>query len=152
MNMNRLTTIFLVLAALTMTVACSSFDDDSNPYGVEEAVKDLSGTWKLKTVTRNGSDITSAMDFTKFSLKLNNDGSYSLENYLPFVVSKDGTWAVNDPKHPFMITFTETGSAAPVALEFDYPMVNGQRAISITLSPGCYSNSYVYTMYRVNNQ
>ncbi|MBQ9534009.1 MAG: DUF5004 domain-containing protein [Prevotella sp.] len=138
----------MAVAALALVTSCSSFSDDTNPYEVSEAVKDMSGTWKLQTVTRNGIDITKSMDFTRFQLKLNADGSYNIMNYLPFVVSGEGKWSVNDPQHPMQLTFQENGAASPVSLGFSYPIVNGQRSLSITLSPGCRSNVYVYTLYR----
>ena len=136
-----------VIAAV-MTVSCSTFIDETNPYAVKEAMKDLSGTWRLKTVTRNGVNITQQMDFSRFRLILHSDGTYSIQNYLPFVVSADGTWAVNDPQHPMLLTFKEEGATEGINLDFSYPVVDGNRALSITLSPGCYTNSYVYTLYR----
>jgi len=141
--------IVMVVVALTMA-ACSTFNDDSNPYGTSEAMKDMSGVWRLKTVTRNGVEITKQMDFSKFRLHLNTDGKNRIENYLPFVVSNDGTWAVNDPQHPMQLSFKENGAAEGIDLDFNYPMSDGSRSLSITLSPGCPANSYVYMLYREN--
>lgn len=146
--MKHITRLFLAVAAVALATSCSTFSDDSNPYEVSESAKNLSGTWKLQTVTRNGIDITKSMDFTRFQLRLNDDGTYSIQNYLPFVVSGEGKWAVNDPQHPMQLSFQENGTSEAVNLEFSYPVVNGQRSISITLSPGCHSNVYVYTLYR----
>ncbi|MBQ8047750.1 MAG: DUF5004 domain-containing protein [Prevotella sp.] len=150
--MKYINRFFLAFAALVLMASCSTFNDDSNPYDVEEAVKDMSGIWKLKTVTRNGVDITKSMDFTRFQLQLNSDGSYHIQNYLPFVVNGSGTWSVNDPKHPMLLSFMENGASEAISLDFNYPVVNGDRAISITLSPGCYSNTYVYTLYHESNE
>jgi len=146
--MKHITRLFLAVAAVALATSCSTFSDDSNPYEVSESAKNLSGTWKLQTVTRNGIDITKSMDFTRFQLRLNDDGTYSIQNYLPFVVSGEGKWAVNDPQHPMQLSFQENGTSEAVNLGFSYPVVNGQRSISITLSPGCHSNVYVYTLYR----
>ncbi len=146
--MKHITRLFLAVAAVALATSCSTFSDDSNPYEVSESAKNLSGTWKLQTVTRNGIDITKSMDFTRFQLRLNDDGTYSIQNYLPFVVSGEGKWAVNDPQHPMQLSFQENGASEAVNLGFSYPVVNGQRSISITLSPGCHSNVYVYTLYR----
>ena len=74
-----------------------------------------------------------------------------IQNYLPFVVSGDGTWSVNDPLHPMLLSFKENGAAEGVNLDFNYPFADGNRTISITLSPGCKSNSYVYTLGRESN-
>lgn len=146
--MKHITRLFLAVAAVALATSCSTFSDDSNPYEVSESAKNLSGTWKLQTVTRNGIDITKSMDFTRFQLQLKDDGTYSIQNYLPFVVSGEGKWAVNDPQHPMQLSFQENGASEAVNLGFSYPVVNGQRSISITLSPGCHSNVYVYTLYR----
>jgi hypothetical protein len=146
--MKHITRLFLAVAAVALATSCSTFSDDSNPYEVSESAKNLSGTWKLQTVTRNGIDITKSMDFTRFQLQLKDDGTYSIQNYLPFVVSGEGKWAVNDPQHPMQLSFQENGTSEAVNLGFSYPVVNGQRSISITLSPGCHSNVYVYTLYR----
>lgn len=146
--MKHITRLFLAVAAVALATSCSTFSDDSNPYEVSESAKNLSGTWKLQTVTRNGIDITKSMDFSRFQLQLKDDGTYSIQNYLPFVVSGEGKWAVNDPQHPMQLSFQENGTSEAVNLGFSYPVVNGQRSISITLSPGCHSNVYVYTLYR----
>ena len=145
--------LFLYLAlfiGMSMT-GCSQFSDDSNPYDVAEAVKGLDGVWKLKTVTRNGIDITSDMDFSKFALHMNSDGTYHIENYLPFVVEKDGTWKTDDPHYPFRLSFLENGTAGDVSVDFNIPVVNGQRSLQITLSPGCASNVYTYMLEKNNN-
>ena len=131
--------------------SCSQFSDDSSPYDVAEAVKGLDGVWKLKTVTRNGIDITSDMDFSKFALHMNSDGTYHIENYLPFVVEKDGTWKTDDPHYPFRLSFLENGTAGDVSVDFNIPVVNGQRSLQITLSPGCASNVYTYMLEKNNN-
>lgn len=64
--------------------SCDSYKDNETPDKFVEADKDLSGVWSLTKVMRNNVDITSTMDFSKFRLRLNPDGSYSLENRLPF--------------------------------------------------------------------
>ena len=143
--------IFIYLVTAFKKVGFSTFNDDINPYDVSEAVIDISGVWSLKTVTRNGVDITKQMDFSRFRLHLNADGTYNIQNYLPFVVSGDGTWSVNDPLHPMLLSFKENGAAEGVNLDFNYPFADGNRTISITLSPGCKSNSYVYTLGRESN-
>ena len=81
--MKHITRLFLAVAAVALATSCSTFSDDSNPYEVSESAKNLSGTWKLQTVTRNGIDITKSMDFTRFQLQLKDDGTYSIQNYLP---------------------------------------------------------------------
>ena len=131
---------------LMAMTGCSQFNDDTSPYDVTESVKGLSGVWKLKNVTRNNIDITSDMDFSKFALHMNSDGTYHIENYLPFVVEKDGKWSTDDPHYPFRLSFTENGSATDVSVDFNIPVINGQRSLQISLSPGCASNVYTYKL------
>ncbi|WP_414688595.1 DUF5004 domain-containing protein, partial [Mucilaginibacter sp.] len=38
----------------------------------------------------------------------------------------------------------------PVSTAFTYPIVNGKRQLSITFSPGCSNNSYVYVLEKAN--
>lgn len=150
-NMKKLLTMAVVacMTALMMT-SCSAFSDDSDPYDGTEAAKNLSGVWKLKTVTRNSIDITSFMDFSKFTLNLNTDGTYTIDNYLPFIVRENGTWAIDDPSYPFLLSFKEQSANAALDVELSYPVVNGSRALAITLSPGCFTNTYTYTLERVS--
>ncbi len=142
------TFMFVVVGALLFS--CSAFNDDTDPYNVTEASKDLSGVWKLKTVTRNNIDITNQMDFTQFTLSLNHDGTYSIQNYIPFIVREDGTWGIDNPDYPFLLTFKESSSSEATNVELSYPVVDGKRALSITHSPGCFRNSYTFTMERVS--
>lgn len=129
-------------------VSCSTFSSEEDSYKAIEPLKDLSGVWTIETVSRNGVDITNDFDFSKFKLKLNDDGSFKMENYLPFVVKTDGTWTIDDPTHPFHIVFKEEGSAEPTSVELKYPIIDGERSLLISLSPGCYTNTYVYKMKR----
>ncbi len=114
----------------------------------QEAVKDIKGNWQVIKAMRNGADITSLVDFTQF--KLNFDGlNYTLTNKLPFLVLQNGTYSLDDPQYPFQISFTPTASKT-VATPFTYPIINGVRQLSITFSPGCANNSYVYTFQKSN--
>ena len=144
------TTALLILLTI-VAAACDTFKDEmtsSDAYVIGE--KDLSGTWQLYTVTRNGTDISSAMDFTDFHLVLNENQTYTIENYLPFIVDTGGYWYVDDPEYPFFLSFIEEGSSTLVEIEITYPVVNGERNIQLSISPGCYSNTYVYTFERVD--
>ena len=116
---------------------------------VAESVKDISGTWQVIAATRNGTDLTTLVDFTQFKVVFKS-GSYTLVNSLPFIVSANGTYSLDDPQYPFQISFKATGAATPVATSFNYPIVNGVRILTLTFSPGCPQNSYVYTLKKVN--
>ncbi len=89
--------------------------------------------------------------FFQIRLRLNPDGSYSLENRLPFPVRHSGLWSVDDPAHPFMLSFTEDGAIGAMEVGIQYPIVNGMRQLSITHSPGCGSNKYEYLFVKANN-
>ncbi|PUZ26766.1 protein of unknown function [Chitinophaga costaii] len=115
---------------------------------VAEAQKDISGDWRISKAVRNGIDITTLADFSQFRIHFTADNKYSLENPLPFVVSKDGSYSLDDPAYPFRLTFTPTGDSA-VSTTFNYPVVNGARTIVFSFSPGCSSNTYLYTLQRV---
>jgi hypothetical protein len=135
----------LMASILAMGVtACDSYKDNETPDTFVESNKDLSGVWQLESVTRNSVDISTLMNFSKFRLHLNADGSYTLENRLPFPVAENGVWKVDDPAYPFMITFTENGATQGTDVGIQYPISNGARRLSITHSPGCSDNKYVY--------
>jgi len=114
----------------------------------KEPVKDVSGSWKVIKATRNGTDITAIADFTQFRLNFAN-GKYTLANKLPFLVTQNGAYSLDDPKYPFQITFTPDGGNA-VATAFNFPIVNGNRQLSLTFSPGCPNNTYVYIFQKTN--
>jgi len=141
------------LAAVTalMAVSCDSYKDPDNPDKLVEADKDLAATWQLYKVKRNGIDISTSMNFTRFKLHLEEGGRYTLENRLPFPVSGNGYWEVDDPTHPFRLTFTEEdASGEPEIVEISYPIVKGNRQLSIIHSPGCETNSYEYVFMKSN--
>lgn len=144
------TTLWVLLA--TLVASCSSFRDDSDPYDGSEPIKDLSGVWKISGVTRNAIDISNQMDFSQFRLNLNADGTYSIDNYLPFVVKENGTWKTDDPQYVYSLSFQENSATEPMKVDINYPISNGVRNMQISLSPGCSSNAYVYSMERVTNQ
>jgi hypothetical protein len=122
---------------------------------VTESVKDLTGTWRVTKATRNGTNLFSLLDttvysFSKFTIAFKS-GSYTLSNALPFIVNQNGTYSLDNPQYPFQITFTQTGSTAPVATSFTYPIVNGQRVLTLVFSPGCTQNTYSYSLEKISN-
>jgi hypothetical protein len=136
--------LLIAIAAILMT-SCKA----EKSFPVKESVKDITGSWQVIRATRNGTDLTGIIDFSKFRVNFK-EGAYTIENPLPFLVNADGKFALDDPEYPFKITFTATGAAAPVSTPFNYPVVNGKRQLSITFSPGCPNNSYVYVLQKVN--
>lgn len=137
----------LSLCLIFLPAACDKFDSNSVDLP-EESEKVIDGTWKIARVTRNDADITALMDFSRFRLTFNADNTYVIANYLPFAVKENGTWRLDDPQYPFYLTLDENGAPEALKLDFNYPVVNGQRIISLSFSPGCHSNVYTYVFER----
>jgi hypothetical protein len=116
---------------------------------VTEAPKNVSGSWKIIKATRNGTDITNAFDFTQFRLKFDSTDNYTLINRLPFLVNTNGKYKLDDPAYPFKLTMVPDGGAA-VSTSFNYPTIAGIRQLSLTFTPGCELNAYIYTLEREN--
>ncbi|MFT3751142.1 MAG: DUF5004 domain-containing protein [Agriterribacter sp.] len=116
-----------------------------------EPVKDLNALWRIQNVTRNSVDITRYVDSTDFRLTLSTDKTYTLTgNSIPFLVSGgSGTWSADDPQYPYSLTFKPTNSTSSFAGSIATPASKGQRTLSITFSPGCHSNTYIYTFEKV---
>jgi hypothetical protein len=113
-----------------------------------EPIKNLSGSWQIIKATRNGTDITTRFDFTHFRIHFS-DSTYTIDSLVPFIVSKNGKWAFDDPTYPFNISFTPTDSSSKKG-PLLYPVTAGQRNVIITFSPGCNLNSYQYTLQKAN--
>lgn len=114
---------------------------------VNESVKDISGSWKVLKASRNGTDLTTLVNFNQFRVKFDAKGTYTLVNPLPFVVNQDGSYKLDDPNYPFKIAFTPTGGQT-VGIVFNYPIVGGARQLNVTFSPGCTLNTYTYTLVK----
>jgi hypothetical protein len=136
--------LIIILTIALLATACKT----EKVLPQKEAIKDITGSWQVIKATRNGSDLTALIDFSAFKINFTPTG-YALVNKLPFLVDQDGTFALDDPQYPFKITFTAAGKT-PVATAFTYPIVNGKRQLSLTFSPGCTGNSYVYVLQKVN--
>lgn len=149
MNLFMKTTLLALLGCAVLT-ACDDYKDSETPDQMVEADKNIAGVWQLSEVARNGVDITSTFDFAQFRLHLQPDGSYSFDNRLPFPVREAGLWTVNDIKHPLILYFTEDGSADAVDVGIQFPNVGGVRQLTITHSPGCEENVYLYRFVKVN--
>ncbi len=112
-----------------------------------EPVKEIDGSWKIIKALRNGTDLTNRFDFSAFRIKFSNN-SYTIENPVPFIVSKAGTWKFDDPVYPFNISFNTGVDSAKSAIQ--YPVVAGVRNLVISFSPGCTLNTYQYTLQKEN--
>jgi len=121
----------------------------NNDVPFTEPAKSVAGKWQIVKASRNGTDLMPYVDFSQFRLNFNDDSTYTIDNLLPFIVSKKGAYSLDDPKYPFKISFRQDGSTAPITTNFSYPVVNGKRQISLSFSPGCTKNSYQYTFERI---
>ena len=146
LNMQLVIGAFLTL---TMISSCDTFEDEMTPDSYSETIKHVDGNWRLFTVSRNGIDITKYMDFSRFHIVLNKDNTYEIKNYLPFIVKGNGTWSVDDPQFPFHLIFREDGADETVETEIGFLTVDGERQLTIKLSTGCHTNTYVYTFKQV---
>jgi hypothetical protein len=140
----------ILLALVCLVYSCTQFEDRSSS-DVTEVTKNIDGTWKIIRVMRNGSDITTLMDFSKFRISFQDNHTYTIDNYLPFLVKSDGTWNLDDPQYPFNLVFKEKTSGESLISGFNYPVVNGKRQLSLSFSPGCYNNIYTYVFEKVSN-
>jgi hypothetical protein len=113
-----------------------------------ESTKVINGTWKIINASRNGTDLTSRFNFSHFSITFN-DGSYTLDSIVPFVVAQNGSYHLDDPQYPYKIYFQAQNDSTK-ELDFQYPVINGVRNIILVFSPGCSSNNYIYTLQKVN--
>ena len=51
---------------------------------------------------------------------------------------------------PFHLYFTEEGTTYQASTEIQFPIINGERNIIITHSPGCVKNSYTYVFKKIS--
>ena len=151
--MKKSNKIIYSLAILLLSLVWVSCKTD-RINGITEPAKDISGSWKIIKATRNGTDLFSLLDTNYYNLNkfrvTFNEGKYTVVNPLPFIVSQNGAYALDNPQYPFKITFTETGSTTPVSTAFTYPIVDGARVLTLVFSPGCPQNTYSYTLVKVN--
>ncbi|MGQ8338261.1 DUF5004 domain-containing protein [Sunxiuqinia sp. A32] len=140
-------TAFLVL--LVLVGACEMFEEETKVY--TESPKSVVGSWKIVKAYRNEVDITALMDFSQFRINFQENSSYTIENYIPFLVDGQGTYTLDDPQFPFHISFNVENEAEPLVTVLNYPIVDGHRQIGLTFSPGCRNNSYTYVLENASN-
>jgi hypothetical protein len=150
MRILKIKMAFVLCMIACVFLSCDKFRDGTNYY-IDEPVKELTGSWYLTKVTRNGLDITQSMNFSAFRINFKGDNTYTIDNYLPFPVRQDGTWQINDPQYPTQLIFQQGASTESHISAFEYQTVEGERQITISFSPGCYSNVYSYVLERAPN-
>lgn len=141
--------LFFSAAMAFLVGACDLLDTEEKVY--VESEKTIAGNWQIVEAYRNDVEITDLMDFSQFRINFQSDNSYTIENYLPFIVSDNGNWDLDDPKYPFKILFTVDGEAETLISDLNFPIVDGTRQIGLTFSPGCHSNQYTYVLEEVSN-
>nr|WP_321412228.1 DUF5004 domain-containing protein [uncultured Carboxylicivirga sp.] len=145
-----LKTRMIIISTLLIfsAISCDLFEEDEMIY--TESNKNITGTWQIAEAYRNDVNITDMMDFTKFQIRFNQDETYTMTNYLPFVVKKEGNYSLDDPKYPFHIVFLQSGEGSELKSALSYSVVDAERQIGLTFSPGCGSNSYTYILTKVS--
>src|ERR1700744_2996004 len=107
--MKKFNRIIFLLGIVVMFSWMSCKTDKIN--AITEPVKDITGSWKVVKATRNGTDILALLDtnyynFNKFRVVFA-AGKYTLVNQLPFIVTQNGTYSLDNPQYPFKITFSQ---------------------------------------------
>lgn len=143
---------FVLSAALLVLglIGLSSCEDEVSNVPTAEAVKDITGSWKVVQLTRNGEDLSERLDLSGFRIGFNSDGTYTLANQLPFIADAPGTYKLSDPQYPFALVLTPEGVEEDVVARFQFPMVKGKRQLSLSFSLGCESNTYQFNFEREN--
>lgn len=137
--------IFVILISFNLGIFSCKTENITVP---REPTKYINGSWKITAATRNGEDLIARFDFSKFRVNFT-DSTYSIDSLVPFIVNKTGKWHFDDPVYPFSISFIQQDSASKTT-PILYPVINGQRNIIMTLSPGCGLNSYQYSLQKAN--
>lgn len=141
--------IIIVFYLLLASVTVFSCKDEVAAVVTDESVKDITGTWKVVSLTRNGEELNQRMDLSKFRIIFKPDGTYTLQDKLAFAVSGPGNYKLNDPQYPYSVLLTEQGKTAKT-VKFQFPVIEGKRQMSLTLSPGCTGNTYQYNFIKEN--
>lgn len=147
-NIVRKRSFIFLIALISISAGC---EKEEVPYLVGTQ-RNIEGSWKISQALMNGDDLTPWGDFSEFRLRIQGDNTYVLENQIPFMVDKNGTWSFDDPVFPSEISFTVEGSSTPVTSRFVFPIVGGKRMINVTFSAGCSANKYEYTFERVTDE
>ncbi|WP_313529271.1 DUF5004 domain-containing protein [Sphingobacterium multivorum] len=145
--------IYKILSWSLMLVLCmgiNSCKDELGNIPTEEAEKDITGKWQVTQLTRNGEDLSKRLALDNFKIDFNADGTYTIADNLPFVVSGSGKYRLDDPQYPFSVVLSPAEGKADIVLKFQFPVVKGKRQLSLVTSLGCSSNTYQYDCERLN--
>ena len=135
----------LIVGCLFLFSGCSK-----EPSSItSEPFKDIVGSWKVVKLIRNEEDLSSRVNFANFRMVFKEDGTYTLIDKMAFVVMKPGTYQLDDPQYPFFLNLKAEGVTEINKIKLSLPITAGKRQITLTMSPGCSSNSYKYTFEKV---
>lgn len=157
-SIKKMSTYRMIFGFIGALLAAQFTACKTEEFYFSEPVKDIGGTWKVIKVTRNDADITErAGNGFQITFQADSAGGSALtyemgDNSLPFLVSKNGVWAFDDPAYPFTISFRPEGSEAVTTIPFMFPVTEGVRQISLSFSPGCNDNVYEYLLEEDNTQ
>ncbi|MBE8715334.1 DUF5004 domain-containing protein [Sphingobacterium hungaricum] len=135
---------------MLILIAQLSCKDEISKMVFDETNKDITGNWKVVQLTRNGEEIGKRMDLSGFYINFKNDGTYDLSEELPFVLNEEGNYTLSDPQYPFGIILHPKGQTNTVPVKFQFPIVKGERQLSLSFSLGCSTNTYQYQFERQN--
>lgn len=141
--------IYMLFYLLLGSITLQSCKDEIAATISEEPVKDIAGTWKIVSLTRNGEELAQRIDLSKFRVSFKADGTYTLQDKMSFPVSEPGTYQLNDPQYPSTLVLSPQNKTGK-NVQFTFPVVAGKRQLSLTFSPGCASNTYQYNFVREN--
>lgn len=141
--------IFRIFYLLLTAITLFSCKDELAEVITDESVKDITGSWKVVSLTRNGEELAQRIDLSKFRIIFKPDGTYTLQDKLAFAVAGPGSYKLNDPQYPYSVVLTEQGKSAK-SIRFLFPVIEGKRQMSLTLSPGCAGNTYQYNFVKEN--
>ncbi len=147
MNINFLLPAVVIVVGLAGLASC---EDEISNMSTTETEKDITGSWKVVQLTRNGEDLSQRLDLTDYRIDFNPDGTYTLSDQLPFIADAPGTYRLSDPQYPFALILTPEGVQEDVVARFQFPVVKGNRQLSLSFSLGCESNSYQFNFEREN--
>lgn len=133
----------------------SSCDESDNfpPGAFIKQSKKLVGTWRIQSVTRNGTDLTDRFDFSQFAITFattgDGSGTYTITHKAPFPVGRNGTWKFDDPAYPFAIALTEEGTTSLKIVELRKPVIYDKPQLTLRFSSGCSGNTYEYILNEI---
>jgi hypothetical protein len=113
MKKSILTKLFAFGLLAVVFTACNKYEEGSN-FSLISAKARVANIWKVKSITANGTDITSLNTVTQ--IEATKDGNYNVTyTVLGVSTTDEGTWAFNDDKTE-IITTDSNGDATSATI------------------------------------